>query len=81
MGRILRFLICCIISFAVVYLSGYGNLMNNIAESLAVSTFCGASIVLSIVIFLLLEMHLSYKNKISELSKRIDELENKKYAE
>ena len=81
MGKILRFFVCCIVSFVVVYLSGYGNLMNDLTDSLVVTTFCGASIVLSIVLFLILEIYLSNKHKINELTKRIDELENKKIIE
>ena len=81
MLKIFRFLVCCIVSFAVVYLSGYGNLMNDVSESLAITAFCGASIVLAIVIYLIWEMYLSFKAKIIELSKRIDELENKKFSE
>ena len=81
MLKIFRFLVCCIVSFAVVYLSGYRNLMNDIAESLAVTAFCGASIVLSVVLFLIWETYLCNKNKINELTQRIDELENKKFTE
>ena len=36
MKRALRIFICCLVSFIAVYLSGYGNLMNDISESLAV---------------------------------------------
>ena len=81
MIKVFRFLICCIVSFAAIYLSGYGNLMNNLTDSLVVTTFCGATIVLAIVLFLILEIYLSNKRKINELSRRIDELENKKSAE
>ena len=81
MGKILRFFVCCIVSFVVVYLSGYGNLMNDLTDSLVITTFCGASIVLSIVLFLIWELYLSNKRKINELTKRIDELENKKFSE
>ncbi len=78
MKRTLRFLICVFLSFAIVYFSGYGNLMNDISESLAITSFIGAVIVLSAIIILLLEMFLYFKNKINELSKRIDELEQNK---
>ncbi len=82
MKRALRFLLCVVVSFIVVYLSGYGNLMNDISESLAITSFVGAVIVLSLLAILLLEMYLSFKNKINELSKRIDELvQNKKDIE
>ena len=78
MKRVLRYLLCLVISFLVVYLSGYGNLMNDLSDSLVAVTFIGAVIVLSILAFLLLEMYLSFKNKIGELSNRIEELEKNK---
>ena len=80
MKRVLRILICCLVSVIVVYFSGYGNLMDDISESLAVTTFIGAVLVLSMVLILLLECYLNLKNKISMLSKRIDELEEKNSA-
>ena len=80
MKRVLRILICCLVSVIVVYFSGYGNLMDDISESLAVTTFIGAVLVLSMVLILLLECYLNLKNKISKLSKRIDELEEKNSA-
>ena len=80
MKRVLRILICCLVSVIVVYFSGYGNLMDDISESLAVTTFIGAVLVLSMVLILLLECYLNLKNKISKLSKRIDELEEKNRA-
>ena len=78
MWKLFRFFVCVVISFAVVYLSGYGNLMNDISESLAVTTFCGGGIVLSVIVFLIWEIYLSNKNKINEMTQRIEELENKK---
>ena len=75
MKRALRILICCLISLALVYLSGYGNLMNDISESLAVTTFIGAVIVLSIILILPLEIYVYFKNKFNNLTKRIEELE------
>lgn len=81
MVRIFRFFVCCIVSFAVVYLSGYGNLMKDLTDSLVITTFGGALIVLSIVLFLIWELYLSNKRKINELTQRIDELENKKFTE
>ena len=74
MKRALRVLICCFVSFIAVYLSGYGNLMNDISESLVVTTFLGAVFVLSIVFILIWEMYL----KIIDLTKRIEELEQNK---
>ena len=78
MKRVLRYLLCLVISFLVVYLSGYGNLMNDLSDSLVAVTFIGAVIVLSILAFLLLEMYLSFISKIKALSNRIDELEKNK---
>ena len=78
MKRTIRILLCIIISFITVYLSGYGNLMNDISESLAATTFIGAVVVLAILFSLLLEMYLCFKSKINELTKRIDELEQKR---
>ncbi len=75
MKRILRFLLCVVLSFIIVYLSGYENLMNHISPSLATVTFIGAVIVVSIFAFLLLEVYLMFKWRINDLSKRIDELE------
>lgn len=78
MKRTIRILLCIIISFITVYLSGYGNLMNDISESLAATTFIGAVVVLAILFSLLLKMYLCFKSKINELTKRIDELEQKR---
>lgn len=75
MKRFLRFLLCCFISLCAVFLSGYGNVMNDISESLAVTTFIGGVLVIALIIFAILEIYLSLKNKISELSARIEELE------
>ena len=81
MKRALRICICLIVSFIVVLLSGYGNLMNDVTESLAVTTFLGAMLVLSIFLVLLWELFLSFQVKINELAKRIEELEEKNNAE
>ena len=81
MKRALRICICLIVSFIVVLLSGYGNLMNDISETLAFTTFLGAMLVLSIFLVLLWELFLSFQVKINELAKRIEELEEKNNAE
>ena len=77
MKRVIRFFICFFVSFVAVYLSGYGYLMNDISDSLAATVLLGASSVLSIFAFLLLETYLTFKTKIIQLSKRIDELEKR----
>ncbi len=75
MKRVLRFLICFVSSFAALYLSGYGNLMNDISPSLVATTFIGSVLVLSVVVTLVWETYLNCKNKINELSYRIEKLE------
>jgi uncharacterized SAM-binding protein YcdF (DUF218 family) len=77
MKRTIRILLCIIASFLIVYLSGYGNLMNDLSDSLAVTTFIGAVIALSILVILILEMYLGFKRKINDLTKRVDEIEQK----
>ena len=75
MKKVVRFLICYIVSCGAVYLSGYGNLMNEISPSLATTTFLFSALVLSVIAFLMLELYLSHKSKISELSARVERLE------
>lgn len=77
MKRVLRFLVCFVVLLAALWLSGYGNLMNDISESLAITSFIGASVVLAIIAFLIWEMYLHFKNKIAVLTKKIEELEEK----
>ncbi len=78
MKKVLRFLACALIAFAVVWLSGYGNLMNDISESLSVATFFGAVAVLAVISFVILEMYISFRRKINDLTDRIEELESRK---
>ena len=73
MKRFFRYLIAYAISLILVFLSGYGNLMENISESLAVTSFIGATVILSLIIFILIEMYIKTKS----LSKRIKEIESK----
>lgn len=75
MKKVVRFLICYIVSCGAVYLGGYGNLMNDISESLAYTTFFASALVLSVIAFLMLELYLSHKSKISELTARVERLE------
>ena len=75
MKKVVRFLICYILSCGAVYLSGYGNLMNEISPSLATTTFLFSALVLSVIAFLMLELYLSHKNKIRELTARVERLE------
>lgn len=55
--------------------------MNDISESLAVTAFFGAVLVLTLLTALLWELYLSLKGKISELTKRIEKLEEKNREE
>ena len=73
MKHLFRYLISFAISFVLVLISGYRNLASDISESLAVTSFFGAVIVISLILFVLIEMYV----KIKRLSKRISELEKK----
>ena len=76
MKKILRFIICYAVSFGALFLCGYSNLMYFISPPLAAYTFCASAFVFAIIIWGILEIHLNIKQKILELSKRIEHLEN-----
>lgn len=80
MKKIIRFLLCYVISFLALYLSGYVNLMDHVSPSLATTTFFLSALVLAVITAFILEMYLSFKTEINELSERVDKLEteNKK---
>lgn len=77
MYKILRFILCYAIAFLALYISGYENLMNDISESLAVTTFFLTALVLGLIAFLMLEMYLGFKTKVEKLNARITTLEEK----
>lgn len=81
MKRLLRCFVCVLVSFVAVYLSGYGNIMNDTTPSLAAAAFIGGVVVLSILVILLLEMYLYFKEKINELSEQINKLIKKDKTE
>jgi tellurite resistance protein TehA-like permease len=78
MKRLFDYSICFVTAFLAVYLSGYGNLMNHISESLAYTTFAGAVIVLFLLLVLFLEMYRYFNTKIQKLTKQIEKLEEEK---
>lgn len=67
----LRFLASYIISGVAIYLSGYGNLVENIAPPKGEITFLLFSLIIAVIVTLIWEMYL----KIARLTKRIDEIE------
>ncbi len=73
--RVLRFLVSYLVSGVAVYLSGYGNLMEDVMPDVAARTFLLSTLVIAIMLFLIWEIYLDCKNKIAELSRRIDKLE------
>lgn len=77
MYKILRFILCYAIAFLALYISGYANLMNDISESLALTTFFLTALVLGVIAFLMLEMYLGFKTKVEKLNARITTLEEK----
>ena len=74
MFKALRFLISYLVSGVAVYLSGYGNLMEDVMPDVAARTFLLSTLVIAIIVTLVWEMYL----KIIELTRRIEELEQNK---
>ena len=72
--KALRFLISYLVSGVAVYLSGYGNLMEEVMPDVAAGTFLLSALVIAIIVTLVWEMYL----KISDLTKRIEEIEQNK---
>ena len=76
MKRVLRILLCIVASFAVLYLTGFGWLMDDMTNgSRIVWLFLGTSLLVATVFVLLWELYLYSKRENSELTERIDELE------
>ncbi len=69
----LRFLASYIISGAALYLSGYGNLVENVAPPKGEITFFLFSLIIAVIVTLIWEMYL----KIIDLSKRLEEMEER----
>jgi hypothetical protein len=78
MKKALRFVLYYAISFAVLYLSGWGHSLDNIRESdLSLSVFIRVTIVLFAIIAFISEINIKNKNKIEELSQQVTKLEKK----
>jgi hypothetical protein len=78
MKKALRFVLYYAISFAVLYLSGWGHSLSNIRESdLSLSVFIRVTIVLFAIIAFISEINIKNKNKIEELSQQVTKLEKK----
>ena len=76
MKRALRILLCMVVSFALLYLTGFCWLMSHMEnESQIVWLFLGTSLLLATIFVLLWELYLYSKRETSELTERIDELE------
>lgn len=74
--KILRYALCFFIAFFGVYLGGVVNLVNNdISESMAISSFFGVVVLVSLIVYGLLEMYLNFKKKIDDLVWRVEQLE------
>ena len=72
--KVLRFLISYFVSFAALYLSGYGNLMEKVEPGTAARIFLLSALVIAVILALIWEMYL----KIISLTKRIEEIEQNK---
>ncbi len=77
MNGLIRFLICFAASFIAVYLSGYGNTVVDISESLAITTFFGAVLLLSVLCTIIWSIYSNLKSEIKKLNAKIDELEER----
>jgi len=76
MKKALRFVLYFAISFAVLYLSGFGHSLTNIRENdLLMSVFIRVTIVLFAIIASISEINIKSKNKIEELSRQVTKLE------
>ena len=71
--KILRFLASYIISGVAIYLSGYGNLVENVAPPKGEITFFLFSLIIAVIVTLIWELYL----KIIDLSKRLEEMEER----
>lgn len=77
MYRALRFLISYLVSCFAVYLSGFGALLDDVIPGMAATIFLLFSLIIAVIIFFIWEMYLKFKDKIENLTKRIEELEEK----
>ena len=76
MKRVLRILLCIVASFAALYLTGFGWLMDDMTNgSRIVWLFLGTSLLVATGFVLLWELYLHCKQEARELSERVDELE------
>ena len=73
--KILRYAICFFIAFFGVHLSGFPYLVNDIPESMAVPSFFGTVLLVSLIIFAILETYLNFKKKFDALAWRVEQLE------
>ncbi len=71
MKKVLLFVICYILTAVTVFFSGFGNLLNDMSESLAVATYLGFSLLLCVLVFAIVILFL----KVRRLNDRIAELE------
>ena len=76
MKRLLRILLCLVASFAGLYLTGFGWLMDDMTNgSRIVWLFLGTSLLFATIFVLLWEQYLHSKQENQELSERVDDLE------
>lgn len=71
--KILRFLASYIISGVALYVSGYRYLVENLAPPKGETTFFLFSLIIAVIVTLIWELYL----KIIDLSKRLEEMEER----
>ena len=75
MKKILKFLLCCILSFGILYIVGFGIWSGNLSEGEALLALFGSTLILASLAFSVWELYLKQKNEMKALLERIARLE------
>ena len=75
MKKILKFLLCCILSFGILYVVGFGIWSNDLSEGEALLALLGSTLILASLAFSVWELYLKQKNEMEALSERVARLE------
>lgn len=73
--KLLRYALCFIVSFFGLYLLGIQNLVSAHDPTDALAIFLGIVLLVSFIVFAILEMYLNFKKKFDDLVYRVSELE------
>ena len=73
--KLLRYALSFLVSFFGLYLSGFPNLLSDLHPNTATWSAFGAAFIVSLIVFAIFEMYLSFKKKFDDLVYRVSELE------